>query len=189
MYSWICVKNDLKHAYVFMPASLSCPTTSFIEIDDINFFLKEFVLPLLKVWQSLNLMDDCLGGVVPHYICIYQSDITSYMSFSSERELTLTRSTSRFMCCWDALNCHRLFMSDCAIRWHFYNNSKFIVDIWITCILWITPLVKLLSCFWLLFYLYIQSWTVKFFWEIHMVSSNVLSWLTVRSKSRLLLDI
>lgn len=91
-------------------------------------FLKEFVLPLLKVWQSLNLIDDCLGGVVPQDICIYQNGITSYMSLSSERELTLTRSTSRFMCCWDVLNCPRLFMSDCAIGWHFYNNSEFIVD-------------------------------------------------------------
>lgn len=93
-------------------------------------FLKEFVLPLLKVWQSLNLIDDCLGDAVPQDICIYQSGITSYMSLSSERELTLTRSTSRFMCCWDVLNCHRLFLSDCAIRWHFYNNSKFTVDMY-----------------------------------------------------------
>lgn len=111
-------------------------------------FLKEFVSPLLEVWPSLNLIDDCLGGVVPQDICIYQNGITSYVSISSDRELTLIRSKCRFMCCWDVLSCHRPFISDCGIRWHFYNNSKFIVNMYpldyATCKTLILPLVAVL---------------------------------------------
>lgn len=61
-----------------MPASLNCPTTSFIEIDDTN-LLKEFVSPLSKVWQSLNVVDDCLV-----MLCVSEWHNLMYELFLSE---------------------------------------------------------------------------------------------------------
>lgn len=99
-------KNWLETCKCFSACKPELSYHFFIEIDDTNSF-ERICLTLVESLAKSELHRWSFG-----WWCIYQSAITSCMSLSSERELTLTRSKSRFMCCWDVPNCHRPFMSD-----------------------------------------------------------------------------